>query len=77
MNGGGGIGQLQMIYYLIRERKSEEAMIVYKCSGTPWWPERCEGRIEAISQSQYETYVEFGIIEATSFEEAVVRMRRK
>ena len=77
MNGGGGIGQLQIMYYLIRESASGEVMIIYKCSGTPWWPERTGERIEDITQSQYETYVAFGITEATSFEEAVIRMRRK
>jgi len=61
-----------MVYYLIRESNGNEAILVYKSAGTPWWPGRVNDRcIEEISQAEYETYVEFGITKATSFEEAV------
>jgi len=76
MNSSVGSFRLKTIihYYLIRESNGNEAKLVYKSAGTPWWPGRTNSRcVEEISQAEYETYVEFGITEATSFEEAIGR----
>ncbi len=73
MNSGGRSRfRLRMVYYLIRESTGNEAILVYKSAGTPWWPGRTNSRcIEEISQAEYETYVVFGITEATSFEDVI------